>query len=169
MKSLPAAAFVIFAAPFASLAQSIVHEATLSADAALQIAEGAMLHCRKEGQKVSVTVVDATGRVKASVRDDGAAPHTAEHSLRKAYTAMTYRVPSADYGKRAAESKGAAIGPQLLPNITTAAGGMPIKAGFVTIGAVGVSGTPSSAGGGEGDAKCAEAGIARIAKDLAAQ
>ena len=128
-----------------------------------------MLHCRKEGQKVSVTVVDATGRVKASVRDDGAAPHTAEHSLRKAYTAMTYRVPSADYGKRAAESKGAAIGPQLLPNITTAAGGMPIKAGVVTIGAVGVSGTPSSAGGGEGDAKCAEAGIARIAKDLAAQ
>jgi len=34
------------------------------------------------------------------------------------------------------------------------------------IGAVGVSGTPASAGGGEGDAKCAEAGIARIAKDL---
>jgi uncharacterized protein GlcG (DUF336 family) len=105
--------------------------------------------------------------MKASVRDDGAAPHTAEHSFRKAYTALSYRMPSADYGKRAAESKGVAIGPQLLPNITTAAGGVPVKAGNATIGAVGVSGTPRSAGGGEGDAKCAEAGIARIAKDLA--
>ena len=66
---------------------------------------------------MSVTVVDQAGRAKVVVRDDGAAPHTAEHSLRKA-----------------------------------------------VIGAVGVSGTPSSAGGGEGDAKCAEAGISEIAK-----
>jgi uncharacterized protein GlcG (DUF336 family) len=51
--------------------------------------------------------------------------------------------------------------------LEAAAGGVPIKSGNATIGAVGVSGTPSSAGGGEGDAKCAEAGIARIAKDLA--
>jgi uncharacterized protein GlcG (DUF336 family) len=166
---MPAAVSLLFLAstspePFA---QSIVQEPTLSADAALEIAAGALAQCRKEGQKVSVAVVDSMGRMKASVRDDGAAPHTAEHSFRKAYTALSYRMPSADYGKRAAEAKGVAIGPQLLPNITTAAGGIPIKSGNVTIGAVGVSGTPSSAGGGEGDTKCAEAGIARIAKDLA--
>jgi uncharacterized protein GlcG (DUF336 family) len=149
-----------------SLAQSVVDEKTLSADAALEIATGALQSCRKEGQKTSVTVVDAAGRIKASVRDEGAAPHTLEHSFRKAYTAVTYRMTSADYGKRAAESKGAAIGPQLLPGITTAAGGVPVKLGNATIGAVGVSGTPASAGGGGGDAKCAEAGIARIAKDL---
>ena len=128
---------------------------------------GALAYCRKEGQKVSVTVVDASGRARAALRDDGAAPHTSEHSLRKAYTALSYRMPSADYGKRAAEAKGVAIGPQLLPNITTAAGGVPIKLGSTTIGAVGVSGTPREAGGGEHDAKCAEAGLARIAKDLA--
>jgi uncharacterized protein GlcG (DUF336 family) len=152
-----------------SFAQSIVQEPTISADAALEVAAGALAHCRKEGHKVSVTVVDAAGRMKASVRDDGAPPHSAEHSFRKAYTANSYRIPSADYGKRAAEAKGAAIGPQLLPNITTAPGGIPIKSGNATIGAVGVSGTPSSAGGGDSDAKCAEAGIARIAKDLAAK
>jgi uncharacterized protein GlcG (DUF336 family) len=94
---------------------------------------------------------------------DGAAPHSAEHSLRKAYTALTYRMPSADYGKRAAQRPGA-IGPQLLTNITTAAGGVPIRSGNAVIGAVGVSGTPSSQGGGEGDAKCAEAGIAKVFK-----
>jgi len=48
-----------------------------------------------------VTVVDEAVRVKAAVRYDGAAPHTAEHSYRKAYTALSYRMPSADYGKRA--------------------------------------------------------------------
>lgn len=162
--------FAVFAAPLAASAASpIANEPTLSADAALEALAGALGHCRSEGQHVSVTVVDAAGRVKATVRDDGAAPHTAEHSLRKAYTALSYRMPSADYGKRAAQAKGIAIGPQLLPNITTAAGGVPIKAAGATIGAIGVSGTPSSAGGGEGDAKCAAAGVERIEKELAAR
>lgn len=150
-------------------ADAVTNEATLSTNAALEVAQGALAQCRADGQKTSVTVVDGAGRVKVSIRDDGAAPHTAEHSMRKAYTALTYRMPSADYGKRAGEAKGIAIGPQLLPNITTAAGGVPIKAGGVTIGAVGISGTPASAGGGEHDAKCAEAGVAKIAKDLAAK
>ncbi len=148
------------AAAGAAQAQSVVSEPSISADAALEVAAAALAHCRKEGTHVSVTVVDASGRAKAMVRDDGAAPHSAEHSLRKAYTALTYAMPSADYGKRAAERPGA-IGPLLLPNITTAAGGVPIRSGGKVVGAAGVSGTPASAGGGEGDAKCAEAGIAK--------
>ena len=159
-------AVIAIAASLPGAAQNVVAEPALSADAALEVAAGALIHCRKDGQKVSITVVDQSGRPKVAIRDDGASPHTAEHSFRKAYTALTYRMPSADYGKRVAESKGG-IGPQLLANITSAAGGVPIKSGAATIGAVGVSGTPSSAGGGEGDAKCAEAGVARIAKDLA--
>ena len=154
-------AIVLAFAAAPALAQ-VANEPTISADAALDIVAGALKHCRAEGQKVSVTVVDAAGRVKASVRDDGAAPHTAEHSMRKAYTALSYKTPSAEYGKRAQEAKGIAIGPQLLPNITTAAGGIPIRHGNAVIGAVGVSGTPGSAGGGEHDAKCAESGIARL-------
>jgi uncharacterized protein GlcG (DUF336 family) len=170
MRTSLLAALLIAAAPLAlAQAQSVANEPTVSADAALEAATAALAHCRKEGQKVSVTVVDASGRIKASVRDDGAAPHSAEHSFRKAYTALTFRMPSADYGKRAAQAKGVAIGPQLLPGVTTAAGGVPIKAGAATIGAIGVSGTPSSAGGGEGDAKCAAAGIERIAGGLAAK
>jgi uncharacterized protein GlcG (DUF336 family) len=89
--------------------------------------------------------------------------------MRKAYTALSYKMSSADVGKRAAEAKGANIGPQLLPNMTTSAGGVPIKMGNVTIGGVGISGTPGSAGGGEHDATCAQAGIDKIAKELAAK
>ena len=160
---------LLLALPGAALADVVANEPMLTADAAIEVAMGALKQCRTDGQKVSVTVVDSSGRVKATIRDDGAAPHTAEHSMRKAYTALSYKMPSADYGKRAAEAKGVAIGPQLLPNITTAAGGVPIKLGNYTIGAVGVSGTPGAQGGGEHDAKCAEAGIARIAKELKAQ
>ena len=149
------------------LAQTVVNEPALSANAAMEVARAALAHCRKEGQKVTVAVVDHAGRLKVSVRDDGAAPHSAEHSFRKAYTALTYKMPSSEYGKRAQEAKGIAIGPQLLPNITTAAGGLPIRSGSSMIGAVGVSGTPGSAGGGAGDEKCAQAGIDAIARDLA--
>jgi uncharacterized protein GlcG (DUF336 family) len=147
-----------FAAPVA--AQNVVNEATVSTDAALQIASAALAQCRQDGQKVTVSVVDHAGREKIRVRDDGAAPHTEVHSFRKAYTAATYRMPSAEYAKRVTELR--AIGPVLLPNITTAAGGVPIRAGERVIGAVGISGTPGSAGGGEHDAKCAEAGIAKV-------
>ncbi|MGZ5036487.1 MAG: GlcG/HbpS family heme-binding protein [Usitatibacter sp.] len=164
MRPSTAIALALVALSGTSFAQGVANEPTISADAALDAATAALAQCRKDGGKVSVTVVDASGRMKAMVRDDAAAPHSAEHSFRKAYTALTYRMPSAEVGKRAAETKGVAIGPQLLPNMTTSAGGVPIKAGGATIGAIGVSGTPSSAGGGEGDAKCAQAGLARIMK-----
>jgi uncharacterized protein GlcG (DUF336 family) len=41
---------------------------------------------------------------------------------------------------------------------------VPIRVNDVVVGAIGVSGTPSTAGGGEHDAKCAAAGVAKIAK-----
>jgi len=163
---LPAAIIAVATAlPIAALAQHVVSEATLSTDAALEAARAALAKCRADGQKVTVAVVDHAGRQKVLLRDDGAAPHSMEHAFRKAYTALTYKMPSADYGKRAGEAKGIAIGPQLLPNITTAAGAVPIKIGSALVGAIGVSGTPGSAGGGEHDATCAEAGAARAAKE----
>ena len=167
MKIAIIAALALAAVPIGARSDAVVNEPMLSADAALEAAGAALAQCRKDHQHVSVTVIDASGRIKASVRDDGAAPHTAEHSFRKAYTALSYRMPSAGYGKRAAQAKGNAIGPQLLPNITTAAGGVPIAAGDRIVGAIGVSGTPGSRGGGEHDATCAAAGVERIAKDLA--
>ena len=160
---LPAAIVAVAAAfPGAGLAQHVVNEPTLSTDAALEAARAALAKCRADGQKVTVVVVDHAGRQKVVLRDDGAAPHTAEHAFRKAYTALTYKMTSADYGKRAGEAKGIAIGPQLLPNITTAAGAVPIKVGSATVGAIGVSGTPGSSGGGEHDATCAAAGADKV-------
>src|SRR5260221_14224293 len=158
MKTSLALLAVSFAAPVA--AQNTVNEATVSTDAAIQVATAALAACRADGQKVTVTVVDHAGREKLRVRDDGAAPHTEVHSFRKAYTAVTYKMPSGEYGKRAAEQR--IMGPQLLPNISGAAGGVPIRSGDRVLGAIGISRTPGSAGGGEHDAKCAEAGNAKV-------
>src|SRR5258707_3641884 len=149
MRTSRIAILAIAALPLQAAAQTLVTESALSTDAAIEVARAALAYCRKEGQKVSVVVVDHAGRAKVSLRDDGAAPHTAEHSFRKAYTALSYKTTSADVGKRSAEAKGAAIGPQLLPNMTTSAGGVPVQAGNVTLGAVGASATARRAAGGE--------------------
>jgi uncharacterized protein GlcG (DUF336 family) len=151
--------FLLVFATAPAMAQ-VVNETTVSTDAALNIATAALAQCRQDGQKVTVSVVDHAGREKIRLRDDGAAPHTEVHAFRKAYTALTYKMPSGDYGKRFTELRG--MGPVLLPNITTAAGGVPIRAGNNVVGAIGISGTPGSAGGGEHDAKCAEAGIQKV-------
>jgi uncharacterized protein GlcG (DUF336 family) len=160
-------ATVLAAAPCAHGAQTLISERTLSLDAAQEVARGALEACRKEGHKVTVTVLDQAGRTVVMLRDDGARPHSVEHSLRKAYTALTYNTPSGDYGKRATENA-AGVGPLHLANITTAGGGLPIRAGKSTVGAVGVSGSPSSQGisGGVFDEKCSQAGIDRIAAGL---
>lgn len=49
-----------------------------------------------------------------------------------------------------------------MTNIVPAQGGLPIKLGNETIGAVGVSGAP----GGDKDEACAQAGIAKVANEL---
>jgi uncharacterized protein GlcG (DUF336 family) len=116
---------------------------------------------------VTVTVLDHAGRTKVVLRDDGASPHSVQHSLNKAYTSLTFREPSGDFGKRNTASPTGA-GARHLDKIATAAGGLPIRAGSDVIGAIGVSGSRGAPGapGGATDAKCGQAGIDRIAAGL---
>jgi uncharacterized protein GlcG (DUF336 family) len=155
----------------AAAAQGLINERTLSLDVALELASAAMEACRKHGSQVTITVLDRAGRTKVVLREDGSNPHSVEHSLRKAYTALTYRMPSGEYGKRAAGQFPNSFGVLSLPNITTAAGGLPVRAGDTVVGAIGISGTPGargagSGGGGAADEACAQAGLERIAKSL---
>ena len=138
---------------------------SISTNAALEMATTALDACRKHGSVVTITVLDRADRIVVSIREDGASPHSVEHSLRKAHTALTYDMSSAEFGKNAAKNPGS-VGPLHLANITTAAGGLPIHAGTTLVGAIGVSGTPGLKGGGAADAACAQAGIDHIAKGL---
>jgi uncharacterized protein GlcG (DUF336 family) len=148
-------------------AQTLVTERSISIEAALEAARTALELCRKEGHRVTVTVLDHAARTKAILRDDGASPHSVQHSLNKAYTALTFEQPSGDFGKRATGSPTGA-GSLHLDKIATAAGGLPIRAGDAVVGSIGVSGSrgTATARGGATDTRCAQAGIDRIAQGL---
>ena len=152
---------LIAAVPCLAQAQALVTEHTLSLDAAREAAAAALEQCRKNGYNVTVTVLNKSARTKAVLHDDRAGPHTIENSFKKAYTSITFRENSGDYGRRI--SKNPPPHAQLhLSNITTAEGALLIKAGNEIVGSIGVSGAP----GGDKDAVCAQAGIDRIAKSL---
>lgn len=155
----------VLASPCAMSADTVISERQISLDAALAVAQTALAACRDHGSVVTITILDRADRVVVSLRDNGASPHSVEHSLRKAHTALTYNMPSGEYGKRAAANPGSA-GTLHLANITTAAGGLPIRAGDTLVGAIGISGTPGAKGGGSADEGCAKAGLDKIAGNL---
>jgi uncharacterized protein GlcG (DUF336 family) len=158
--AIAACAALVCSASSLVLAQELITQKALSLDAAQAIARGAVETCRANGYHVTVTVIDANGTMKAFLRDDGTAPHTIDFSLRKAYTALTFRRTSAETGK-AWEANPPA--PNIAGTVGTA-GGVPIRLGMEVIGAIGVSGSP----GGDKDEVCANAGIAKIADQLKA-
>lgn len=152
------AAAILLAVPVQVSSQVLIAPRTISLDAAQQLASATLAACRKNGFNITVTVLDRNARTRVVLHDDKANPHTIENSLRKAYTSLTFRSNTMEYAKR---FKGDAR-PPMLNNITTAAGGLVIKAGDDVVGSVGVSGAP----GGDKDQACAEEGLKTIAAGL---
>jgi uncharacterized protein GlcG (DUF336 family) len=151
----------VMTAALPAAAQDVITEKALSLDLAHAIAQGALEKCRADGYRVSVTVLDRDGLVKAAFRDDGSGPHTIVTSRRKAFTSVTFKQPSADWAKRVL-SEPAIAGLKDTEGTIALGGGVPIKAGNEVIGAVGVSGAP----GAEKDEACANAGIQKFADKL---
>jgi uncharacterized protein GlcG (DUF336 family) len=139
---------------------ALLTERNVSTDMALTIAQTAMKMCTDQGFHVSVHVVDRSGAVKLALRGDGASPHTMENSMRKAYTARTFRTSSAEFAKRAQDPARSAQ--TMLSNVIAIEGGLPIMVGDDAVGGVGVSGSP----GGDKDAACAQAGIDKVSDQL---
>jgi uncharacterized protein GlcG (DUF336 family) len=156
---LTAAALAIASIASAS-AQIPLTEKNISMKMAQVIIEGAIEQCTKDGYKVSVVIVDNAGVVRASLRGDGTNPHTMEFARKKAYTARTRGQTSLEFMKLTDNPANAYL--RQIPDVVAVGGGVPIKIGDATIGAVGVSGAP----GGEKDEVCANAGIAKVAEHL---
>jgi uncharacterized protein GlcG (DUF336 family) len=156
---LAAAAVAICAVPASSDAQVITHR-DVGVRMGLAIAVAALDQCEQDGNSVSVAVVDRAGRLRVFLQSDRANPHNIELARRKAYTARTFGRSSAEWAKRTTEMPELAAQRELA-DVIALRGGVPIKVGNETIGAVGVSGSSS-----EGDEKCAMAGIAKVADQL---
>jgi len=144
-------------------AQGLITQKAISLEMAQTIAHGVVEQCRADGFRVSVSVIDGSGLLKAFLRDESTGPHTIDLSRRKAYTALTF-ASRWKTSLEAANAWGSKLGSPM-PNVegtTGLGGGVPIKAGNEVIGAVGVSG----AVGGDKDEICANAGIAKVADQL---
>src|SRR5215471_5683832 len=160
MRSTQLAAFtatvtIFCASAFAQLPQSRV----LTMEVAHSIAQEALAKCRADGYKVTVLVVDGMNATKAMIRDDGASASTTEVAKMKATATMLYNRPS---GPAQPPPPGQAAPPATIPGTINAQGGVPIKVGDATIGAVAVSGAP----GGDKDAACATAALTKLADKL---
>lgn len=130
----------------------------LTAALAVEAAQAAMAHCKMQGYNVSVTVTDRMGTPKVVIVRDGPPGGVAtEVTRRKAYTAAVLRQSTGDYTKRVS-TPGAFNPGQFDKELSTGQGGLPIKVGEDTIGAIAAAGAP----GGDKDEACAQAGIDKI-------
>jgi uncharacterized protein GlcG (DUF336 family) len=129
----------------------------LPAALAVEAAGETVAACAKQGYHETAQVVDADGVVIATLRGDVAGAHTLDSALYKAYTAASFK---SDTLALAARAKGEdSIEPLArLPHVMFFGGGVPIKLGDETIGAIGASGAP----GGKLDDACARAGLDKI-------
>src|ERR1051326_1598815 len=140
-------------------AAGVLTQKNVSLDMAQEIANAALAKCRSMGFKISVSVVNRDGLPMIMMYEEGAGLNTREGSDRKAYTAAAFHAPSAAFVKRMHDNPESA-GSIQYSRVLALAGGLPIKVGNDTIGAVGVSGTPGK------DDECSQAGIDKVADQL---
>jgi len=157
---------VLIAASFASAqaqtaAPAVRTEKNIALELANQLAAGAVAACAANGYAVSATVVDRAGVVRAVQRADNAGAHTLGASERKAWTSASAKAPTGAMMENAQKNAGAANLVNI-PGFLLLGGGVPVKVGNETIGAVGVGGAP----GGHLDEQCANAAIEKVKGQL---
>jgi uncharacterized protein GlcG (DUF336 family) len=130
----------------------------LTPETALTAAQAAMAQCRRAGHQVAVAVVDRSGVLQVLLRDRFAGPHTVDIATRKAWTAASFRMPTAALAAQTQAGKPMS-GLRAAPRVMAIGGGQVIEAAGAVFGAIGVSGAP----GGEADDDCAIAGVKAIA------
>ncbi|MBT2455917.1 heme-binding protein [Streptomyces sp. ISL-86] len=128
----------------------------LTVDAAARAAQAALEAAEKEGQKVTVAVVDRNGNTIVTLRGDGAGPQSYESAQRKAFTAVSWNAPTSVLVGRLAQT------PNLkdIPGTLFLGGGAPVQAKGAPVAGIGVAGAPS----GDLDEKFAKAGVEALAE-----
>ncbi|MBP8104223.1 MAG: heme-binding protein [Nitrospira sp.] len=142
----------------ASAADELLKEAVLPAALAGKAAQAALDFCKKDGYRVSASVVDRAGVLRAMMRADGAGPHTVDSSRKKAYTAASLRRATSDLADMIAKQPALQALREMNESILMVGGGLPIEIAGEVVGAIGVGGAPGT----HLDDACAEAGLDAI-------
>ena len=145
----------------AASAQAVRTEKNISLELANQIASASVAACAANGYAVSATVVDRAGTVRAVQRADNAGPHTLGASQQKAFTSASAKNNTLAM-MEGAQKNPAAANLVYIPGFLLVGGGVPIKVGTETIGAVGIGGAP----GGNLDEQCAMTALDKVKDQL---
>ena len=154
-------ASLLLAASTGMAAADLPTQKVLTSKLAMDAVSAAVEACEKQGYRVSASVVDTAGQVKAFLRGDGAGFHSIEVSTRKALTAVTFKGPTGVIAQRFNDNP-AAGGLRFTNGVMLVGGGVPIMVGTDIIAAIGISGAPT----GDADESCGKAGIDKIKDSL---
>jgi uncharacterized protein GlcG (DUF336 family) len=139
-------------------ADELPKESVLPLSMASKAVQAALDACKKDGYRVSVSVVDRAGVLRTMGRSDGAGPHTVESSRKKAYTAASLRRPTTELAELITKVPTLQTLRDMNQDILILGGGLPIEIGGEVVGAIGVGGAPGS----HLDDACAQAGLDAI-------
>jgi len=133
-------------------------EAVLPVGHAGKAIQASLDACIKDGYRVSVSIVDRAGVLRAMVRADGAGPHTVDSSRKKAYTAASIRRPTSELAELINKVPTLQALREMNDQVLILGGGLPIEIGGEIVGGIGVGGAP----GAHLDDACAQAGLNAI-------
>ena len=150
-------AAVLLFAPRAG-ADELPKESLLPLSMATKAVQTALEACKKDGYRVSVSIVDRAGVLRAMGRADGAGSHTVDSSRKKAYTAASLRRPTTELAELIAKVPTLQALREMNPEILILGGGLPIQISGEVVGGIGVGGAP----GAHLDDACAQAGLDAI-------
>ena len=151
-------AFVMLMAYGAPASDELPREAVLPIGKANMAIQASLDACNRDGYRVSVSVVDRAGVLRAMGRADGAGPHTVESSRKKAYTAASLRRPTTELAELINRVPTLQALREVNDQVLLLGGGLPIEIGGEIVGGIGVGGAP----GAHLDDACAQAGLEAI-------
>jgi uncharacterized protein GlcG (DUF336 family) len=140
---------------FRAWADELPKESVLPLSMATKAVQAAMEACKKDGYRVSVSIVDRAGVLRAMGRADGAGSHTVDSSRKKAYTAASLRRATTELAELVGKVPTLEALRDMNPEILILGGGLPIEIGGDVVGGIGVGGAP----GAHLDDACAQAGL----------
>jgi uncharacterized protein GlcG (DUF336 family) len=130
-----------------------------SLNIAVDAARAAVQTCAAAGFLIGATVIDSAGEARAMLTADGSDGSHVFVAMRKALTALTFKMPSSQANAQVPKDR--ALLSRVTPNMFVEGGAVPILVDGAVIGAIGASG----AGGGvigQQDEICAQAGLNKI-------
>jgi uncharacterized protein GlcG (DUF336 family) len=145
-------------APQSTSADELPKESVLPLGTATKAIQAALDACKKDGYRVSVSIVDRAGVLRAMGRADGAGSHTVDSSRKKAYTAASLRRPTSELADLIIKVPTLQALRDMNGEILILGGGLPIEISGEVIGAIGVGGAP----GAHLDDTCAQEGLDAI-------